>query len=91
MTVLELAEKVLGQAKGPMSATEIWELAVAKGYDKELHSNTSVLSQKFVALVSNLPWRSYVCTAEPFSGGSDHADGTSQGTLDADGRRASET
>jgi len=41
MTFLELAEKVLGQAKGPMSATEMWELAVAKGYDKELHSNAS--------------------------------------------------
>jgi len=33
---LQLAQKVIEEAKRPLSASEIWEIAQAKGYDKEL-------------------------------------------------------
>lgn len=38
MTFLELAEKVLEEEKRPLTANEIWTLAVEKGYDKLLNS-----------------------------------------------------
>lgn len=36
MTFLELAQSVLKEEKKPLTATEIWNLAVEKGYDKKL-------------------------------------------------------
>lgn len=38
MTFLELAEQVLKEEKKPLTANEIWQLAVQKGYDKKLNS-----------------------------------------------------
>ncbi len=38
MTFIELAQTVLGEAKRPLSPTEIWQTAVDKGYDKQLDS-----------------------------------------------------
>jgi hypothetical protein len=38
MTFLELAEKVLSEQKRPLSANEIWDLAIDKGYDTILNS-----------------------------------------------------
>ncbi|MGB9772353.1 MAG: COG2958 family protein [Candidatus Kapaibacteriota bacterium] len=38
MTFLELAERVLSEAKRPLTANEIWTLATEKGYDKQLNS-----------------------------------------------------
>jgi len=35
-TFLQLAQKIIEEAKRPLSANEIWEIAQAKGYDKEL-------------------------------------------------------
>jgi hypothetical protein len=36
MTFLELAKQVLKDEKRPLTATEIWTIAEAKGYDKKL-------------------------------------------------------
>lgn len=38
MTFLELAEKILTEEKRPLTANEIWTLAVEKGYEKQLGS-----------------------------------------------------
>jgi hypothetical protein len=38
MTFLELAQQVLKEAGKPLSSTEIWELAIKKGYDNALNS-----------------------------------------------------
>ncbi|WP_018611259.1 COG2958 family protein [Segetibacter koreensis] len=38
MTFLELAEQVLKDEKKPLTATEIWQSAVLKGYDNKLNS-----------------------------------------------------
>ena len=38
MTFLELAETVLREEKRAMTAIEIWNIAVTKGYDKQLNS-----------------------------------------------------
>jgi len=38
MTFLDLAEKILTEEKQPLSAGEIWQLAVKKGYNKALNS-----------------------------------------------------
>ena len=38
MTFLELAERILREEKQPLTANEIWTLAIAKGYDKQLNS-----------------------------------------------------
>ncbi|KQM56834.1 COG2958 family protein [Chryseobacterium sp. Leaf201] len=38
MTFLELAQSILKEEKKPLTATEIWNLAVEKGYDKKLNS-----------------------------------------------------
>jgi len=38
MTFLELAERVLREEKQPLTAIEIWTLAIEKGYDKQLNS-----------------------------------------------------
>lgn len=38
MTFLELAEKVLKDEQKPLTASEIWQNAVLKGYDKQLNS-----------------------------------------------------
>ena len=38
LTFLELAEKVLKEEKRFLSPSEIWKVAVAKGYDSQLHS-----------------------------------------------------
>lgn len=39
MTFLELAERILKDIKKPLTSNEIWQLAVEKGYDKELKSD----------------------------------------------------
>jgi len=39
MTFLELAERILKEFKKPLTANEIWQLAVDKGYDKQLKSD----------------------------------------------------
>jgi hypothetical protein len=38
MTFVGLAEKVLTEAKRPLSPSEIWKLAVAQGYDSLLRT-----------------------------------------------------
>jgi hypothetical protein len=38
MTFLELAEKVLKEEKKPLTANEIWQIGISKGYDKLLNS-----------------------------------------------------
>lgn len=38
MTFLELAQSILKEEKKPLTATEIWNLAVEKGYNKKLNS-----------------------------------------------------
>lgn len=38
MTFLELAQSILKEEKKPLTATEIWNIAVEKGYDKKLNS-----------------------------------------------------
>jgi len=38
MTFLQLAQKVLGEEKQPLSASEIWEIGTSKGYEKGLGS-----------------------------------------------------
>jgi len=38
MTFLELAQSILKEEKKPLTSTEIWNLAVEKGYDKKLNS-----------------------------------------------------
>ena len=38
MTFLQLAQNVLGEEKQPLSASEIWEIAISKGYEKGLGS-----------------------------------------------------
>jgi hypothetical protein len=38
MTFLELAERLLQEERRPLTASEIWQTAVNKGYDKELNS-----------------------------------------------------
>jgi len=38
MTFLELAEKVLAEMKKPLTANEIWELAIEKGYNLKLNT-----------------------------------------------------
>lgn len=38
MTFLELAELILNEEKKPLTSTEIWNIAVKKGYDKKLNS-----------------------------------------------------
>lgn len=39
MTFLELAEQVLKDEKKPLSAAEIWQTAIKRGYDKKLNSD----------------------------------------------------
>jgi hypothetical protein len=39
MTFLELAERILKELKKPLTANEIWQLAVDKGFDKQLKSD----------------------------------------------------
>ncbi len=36
MKFLDIAEKILKEEQQPLSAKEIWSIAVRKGYDKEL-------------------------------------------------------
>lgn len=38
LTFIELAKRILEEEKKPLSATDIWEIAKTKGYDKLLHS-----------------------------------------------------
>jgi hypothetical protein len=38
MTFFELAERVLGEEKKPLTANEIWQIGKVKGYDKQLNS-----------------------------------------------------
>lgn len=38
MTFLELAEVVLREEQKPLTANEIWQLAVSKGYDQKLNT-----------------------------------------------------
>lgn len=46
ITFGELAKKVLEEEKKPLSATDIWEIAKIKGYDKLLHSQGKTLSRQ---------------------------------------------
>ena len=39
MKILELAEKVLSQENEPLSAREIWKVAINKGFVQELMKN----------------------------------------------------
>ena len=43
MTFLEIAQSILKEEKKPLTATEIWNLAVEKGYDKKLNSQGKTL------------------------------------------------
>src|SRR6266478_4839405 len=38
LTFLALAEQILKEQKKPLSPSEIWKIAVAKGYDKQLET-----------------------------------------------------
>lgn len=38
MTFLQLAQRILNEEKQPLSASEIWQIAVAKGYEKQVDS-----------------------------------------------------
>ncbi len=38
LTFIGLAKKILTEEKRPLSPSEIWKIAVAKGYDKELET-----------------------------------------------------
>src|SRR5260370_35213171 len=38
LTFLELAAKILKEENKPLSPSEIWKIAVAKGYDKQLET-----------------------------------------------------
>ncbi|MDF2552388.1 MAG: hypothetical protein K0R77_1663 [Chryseobacterium sp.] len=38
MTFLELAERILKEENKPLTANEIWNMAIEKGYDKQLNS-----------------------------------------------------
>jgi hypothetical protein len=38
MTFLELAEKILNEQKKPLTASEIWQYATGKGYERLLNS-----------------------------------------------------
>lgn len=58
MKILELAEKVLIQGNEPLSPNEIWKMAVAKGFDKELNSSgktpwASLGAQLYVSVRDN--------------------------------------
>jgi rare lipoprotein A len=43
LTYIELAKRILGKEKKPLSTTDIWEIAKTKGYDKLLHSQGKIL------------------------------------------------
>ena len=51
MTFLQLAQKVLQEEKRPLSASEIWATAQAKGYDKQLGSKGKTPSATLGALL----------------------------------------
>ncbi len=50
---LNLAKKVLGEIEKPLSSQEIWEIAVAKGYDKELNSQGKTPARTLNAQLHN--------------------------------------
>jgi len=51
LTFAALAEKVLNEEKRPLSPGEIWQLAVAKGYDKQLSSHGKTPKQTLYAII----------------------------------------
>lgn len=51
MTFLELAEQVLKDEKKSLTATEIWAIAEAKGYDKKLNSQGKTPSATLGAII----------------------------------------
>ncbi len=51
MTFLELAKKVLREENRPLSPSEIWKLAVAKGYDSALRSRGKTPAQTLYAAI----------------------------------------
>ncbi len=51
LTFVALAEKVLRDEKRPLSPGEIWQLAVAKGYDKKLSSHGKTPKQTLYTVV----------------------------------------
>ena len=51
MTFLELAEKVLHEHVQPLTANEIWQKAVEKGYDKQLNSQGKTTWQTLYAQI----------------------------------------
>ena len=58
ITFIELAEKVLTEAKQPLTANEIWDFATEKGYDKLLNSEgktpwASLAAQLYVNVKDN--------------------------------------
>lgn len=53
MTFLELAQLILKEEKKPLTAIEIWNHAVEKGYDKKLNSQ----GKNFMVYI----WSSNLC------------------------------
>jgi len=51
MTFLELAEKILIEKQQPLSASEIWNYAIQKGYDKGLNSQGKTPGATLGALI----------------------------------------
>ena len=51
LTFVALAEKVLREAKRPLSPGEIWQLAVSKGYDKLLSSHGKTPKQTLYTVI----------------------------------------
>src|SRR5438552_4052278 len=51
LTFLELAKKVLADAKRPLAPSEIWKLAVSKGYDQQLGSQGKTPAQTLYSVI----------------------------------------
>jgi len=51
LTFLGLAEKVLREENRPLSPSEIWKVALAKGYDKELESTGKTPDRSLYSLI----------------------------------------
>jgi hypothetical protein len=51
LTFLELAKMVLAQEKRPLAPSEIWKIAVSKGYDQQLGSQGKTPAQTQYSIV----------------------------------------
>ena len=51
LTFLALAEQILKEEKRPLSPSEIWKIAVAKGYDKQLESKGKTPSGSLYSVI----------------------------------------